>query len=360
MVNEDTQSWIQAPADSTGKKLDSRYFTTAAGTVVHREVVAIGGTAVGQITFVTAGGLQTYVPGYLRPQSPTAASFLVTAKSLSLTAASFLATASLPGYARIQSATAASTLVTAKSLSLTAASFLATVAAPGYVRAQNPTTAASFLVTSTNPGYARGVSATAASFLVTAKAISLTAASFLNTSINPGYARDLSGTAASFLVTAKCISLSAASFAAQAVNVFTARSTWPTAEANAFTGATAIVDLQRRLIVIPYSFPEKTQGTTIAVTSTVPVAVFGATTGERNYLTTIMASNSSATATRVDFYDRTTAGRELVTAYIAAAGGGFALPILTPIRGNTASTVVVRVTPTVTSVLVTAFGYSAP
>src|SRR3990167_11535582 len=98
MGNENTQNFIQAPQDGTGKKMDTRYFTTSAGTVVHREVMQLGGTAIGQIVIITSGGAQTYVPGYVRAQSATAASFAVVmpgAKTvLSPTAASFTATVS--------------------------------------------------------------------------------------------------------------------------------------------------------------------------------------------------------------------------------------------------------------------------
>src|SRR3990167_7319889 len=152
MGNENTQNFIQAPPDSTGKKMDTRYFTTSAGTVVHREVMQLGGTAIGQIVTIAAGGAQTCVPGYARVQSATAASFAVVmpgAKTvLSPTAASFNVT--VPGAKNVLSATAASFNVTVASLT-------------SAIRNVTSLTAASFNVTV--PGAKNVLSATAASFL---------------------------------------------------------------------------------------------------------------------------------------------------------------------------------------------------
>ena len=264
MTAENVQTWIQAPADSTGKKMDTRYFTTTAGTVIHREVMQIGGTAIGQIALVTAGGVQTYIPGYLRAQSATAASFAVV----------------MPGAKTVLSPTAASFNVTvpgAKNvLSATAASFLANVNVLGTKRVQSDTSA-SFLANVTVLGAKTVLSPTAASF-----------------------------------------------------------------------------------VVLLYTGPASTLGTTINVSATVPVNLFAAPGASlRNYITGLIASNpSAATNTQIDFYDRTTAGRRFTSAFLAFAGGGFSQAYLAPIRGNTNSTVVVRVTPVVSNVLVVANGYT--
>lgn len=377
MTAENVQTWIQAPADSTGKKMDTRYFTTTAGTVIHREVMQIGGTAIGQIALVTAGGVQTYIPGYLRAQSATAASFAVVmpgAKTvLSPTAASFNVT--VPGAKNVLSATAASFLANVNVLgtkrvqSDTSASFLANVTVLGTKRVQSDT-AASFLANVNVLGTKRVQSDTAASFLVTvagAKTVlSPTAASFnvTVTGLTSAIRNVTSITAASFNVTmpgAKTVlSPTAASFNTTARQFATARSTWPTAEANN-TDATAIMDLSRRFIVANQTFPEATKSTSLNVTLTVPTALFGATSGERNYITSILASNSSATNTLVEVFDRTTAGRVFWRGFAASSGGGAAQAFPdVPMRGNTNSTVVVRVTPTVTSVYLNAVGYSAP
>jgi len=300
------EGWIQAPADGTGKKLGTDHVTTSGGTVIHREFVRLVASTRGTFSEVLKGDPSTTEAGLIVRQTPTGIRY----KVVSGTTASFLANVTVLGTKRVQSDTAASFLVTM----------------PGAKTVLSPT-AASFNITM--PGAKTVLSPTAASFNVTI----------------PGAKNVLSLTAASFNVTA--------------LNLATARSTWPTIETNN-TNATVISDLSRRLIVSPWSFPEKTQSTSITVTSVTPIALFNATSGERNYITCLMGSNSSGTATRVDVFDRNTAGKRFASAYVAASGGGFVLPCPVPCRGNSNSTVVVRVTPTVTSVFVTAGGYSAP
>lgn len=99
-----------------------------------------------------------------------------------------------------------------------------------------------------------------------------------------------------------------------------------------------------------------TLSTCILVSTTVPVVVFGAQPSEATRIKSMVISNSSGTATQFDLFDRNTAGSHLFGVFIAASGGGASVNPAFPILGNSNSTVVARVTPTVKSVILSAHG----
>lgn len=108
-----------------------------------------------------------------------------------------------------------------------------------------------------------------------------------------------------------------------------ARTTDPTAVA-AGDVAYPMIDTLRKVVTRPYCTHSRiTQGTQ-TLTGTGDVALLAAQgAGTRIYVTSITASNTSGTATRVDFKDGTTTR---ISFYLAASGGGASHTMPVPLR----------------------------
>lgn len=116
-----------------------------------------------------------------------------------------------------------------------------------------------------------------------------------------------------------------------------------------------ITDLTGKQIVLPYSIPENFVNGVATLTGTGDVAVIAAGgVGIRNYVTSISASNTSATNVRVDFKD----GITIIASFFVAANGGGATHIMPiPIRGTAATAFNAALSAAVTDVRVSAQGY---
>jgi len=118
-----------------------------------------------------------------------------------------------------------------------------------------------------------------------------------------------------------------------------------------------ITDLVGKLIVLPYANPENlVSGKTAAITDTTNTQVLAAAgAGVRNYVTTILVTNSHATVgTLVKINDGST---EIFSGYAAAAGGGFAISLVSPLRGTANTAVNAQCGTTGANVYVSATGY---
>jgi len=126
------------------------------------------------------------------------------------------------------------------------------------------------------------------------------------------------------------------------------------------TGDTAdfITDLNGKQIILPYAVPENFVNGVATLTTTSDVSVITAGgAGIRNYITSISASNTSATNVRVDFKDGTTI---IASFFLAASGGGVTHTMLVPIRGTANTAFNAALSAAVTDVRVSAQGYRAP
>jgi len=126
------------------------------------------------------------------------------------------------------------------------------------------------------------------------------------------------------------------------------------------TGDTAdfITDLNGKQIILPYAVPENFVNGVATLTTTSDVSVIAAGgAGIRNYITSISASNTSATNVRVDFKDGTTI---IASFFLAASGGGVTHTMLVPIRGTANTAFNAALSAAVTDVRVSAQGYRAP
>lgn len=116
-------------------------------------------------------------------------------------------------------------------------------------------------------------------------------------------------------------------------------------------------DLLGKQIVLPYAVPELFVSGLATLTTTSDVSVIGAGgAGVRNYITSLSATNTSGTATRVDFKDGTTTQ---ISFYVAASGGGAAQSFPVPLRGTANTAYQAALSAGVTDVRVSAQGYKA-
>lgn len=142
-----------------------------------------------------------------------------------------------------------------------------------------------------------------------------------------------------------------------------ARTSDYTAVANDDT-ADFITDLNGKQIVLPYAIPENAVSGAITsamtgTTSTSLVAAPGA--GLRNYLTTIIVSNSHATQGTDVIIQDGSGGTTLMTIPAAAVYGGAVIPLPTPLRQPTANTAIYCANVTTgASTKVSAVGFKAP
>jgi hypothetical protein len=140
-----------------------------------------------------------------------------------------------------------------------------------------------------------------------------------------------------------------------------AKSADPTAVANG-DRANLYTDLNGKLIVMPYTLPDNViTGSTSAITDTTSTSVIAAAgAGVRNYVTSIIVTNSHATVGTLVTITDGSGGSTLAKGYAAAAGGGWSLTLPVPIR-TTANTALHAVCGTTGSnIYVTAVGYKAP
>ena len=101
-----------------------------------------------------------------------------------------------------------------------------------------------------------------------------------------------------------------------------------------------MTDINGRLVVAPYAVPERlVSGSGTAITGTTAQEQLAAgAAGIRNYITSIMVTNSHATVgTLVEIRDGTTT--VLWRGYAAPAGGGFSVQFPTPLKGTAATAV---------------------
>lgn len=124
--------------------------------------------------------------------------------------------------------------------------------------------------------------------------------------------------------------------------------------------ADLICDLNGKLVTMPYSIPENTvSGVTAAMTGTGDTSVIAAAgAGLRNYITSLMVTNSHATTgTVVELKDGTTV---IWRGYAAPAGGGFAIAFPKPLRGTANTAVNAANVTTASNTYVCAAGFKAP
>jgi len=125
-----------------------------------------------------------------------------------------------------------------------------------------------------------------------------------------------------------------------------------------------ITDLNGKQIVLPYSIPENAVSGAITsamtgTTSTSLVAAPGA--GLRNYITTIIVSNSHATVGTDVIIQDGSGGTTLLTIPAAAVYGGAVITLPTPLRQPTANTALYCANVTTgSSTKVSAVGFKAP
>lgn len=122
-----------------------------------------------------------------------------------------------------------------------------------------------------------------------------------------------------------------------------------------------VTDLNGKLVTMPYGVPEVTvSGATAAITGTSVAAVIAAgASGVRNYVTSILVTNSHATVgTLVEIRDGTTT--VLWRGYAAPLGGGFSCHFPKPLRGTAATAINAYNITTGSNTYVCAAGFQAP
>lgn len=120
-----------------------------------------------------------------------------------------------------------------------------------------------------------------------------------------------------------------------------------------------ISDLAGKQIVLPYANPENfVSASTAAITDTTSTSVIASAGGSlRNYITSVIVTNSHATVgTFVKITDGS-GGTVLWQGYAAAAGGGFTMSFPTPLRGSAATAIHAVCVTTGANVIVAAAGY---
>jgi hypothetical protein len=141
-----------------------------------------------------------------------------------------------------------------------------------------------------------------------------------------------------------------------------AKSADPTAVANG-DRANLYTDLNGKLIVMPYTLPENQiyGSNASAITDTTSTSIIAAAgAGIRNYITSILVTNSHATVGTLVKITDGSGGTLLAQGYAAPAGGGWSLALPVPIK-TTANTALHAICGTTgANVYVTAVGYKAP
>lgn len=122
-----------------------------------------------------------------------------------------------------------------------------------------------------------------------------------------------------------------------------------------------VTDLNGKIVTMPYAVPEVTvSGATAAITGTSVAEVIAAgAAGVRNYVTSLLVTNSHATVgTLVEIRDGTTT--VLWRGYAAPAGGGFSCHFPKPLRGTAATAINAYNMTTGSNTYVCAAGFQAP
>lgn len=114
-------------------------------------------------------------------------------------------------------------------------------------------------------------------------------------------------------------------------------------------------------VMRPYSLHENlVSGATAAITGTTSTSVLpSAGAGVRNYVTSLLVTNSHATVGTLVTITDGSGGTTLYAGYAAPEGGGFALSFPTPLRGSAATAVHAVNGTTGSNVYVSASGYKA-
>jgi len=130
-----------------------------------------------------------------------------------------------------------------------------------------------------------------------------------------------------------------------------------TAVANGDT-ADILTDLNGRQVVAPYTLPENLiSGVTAAITTATNASVIVAGSGVlRNYITTLMATNSHASTGALVTFTDGSGGTALYRGWAAPNGGGFAVTLPTPLRGGVTTATFVT-TDSAANVYASASGY---
>lgn len=119
-----------------------------------------------------------------------------------------------------------------------------------------------------------------------------------------------------------------------------------------------VADLVGKLIVLPYSNPENfIDGTTAAIVDTTTTSIIASAGGSlRNYITSIIVTNSHAT---VGTFVKITDGASNIMweGYAASLGGGFTQSFPVPLRGTAATAVNAICVTTGANVIVSCAGY---
>lgn len=119
-----------------------------------------------------------------------------------------------------------------------------------------------------------------------------------------------------------------------------------------------VADLVGKLIVLPYANPENfVLGVTAAIIDTTNTSVIASAGGSlRNYITSILVTNSHATvSTLVEIRDGATT--VIWRGYALAAGGGFSITFPVPLRGTAATAVTASCITTGSNVYVSCTGF---
>lgn len=133
------------------------------------------------------------------------------------------------------------------------------------------------------------------------------------------------------------------------------------ASPTAVTGGQAVakmLDLLGRMVTSPYSNPENYVHGVLTLTTTTSTALLAAAgAGIRNYVTSFGASNTSATAVRIDFLDGATVKYSY---FIAASGGGVSRELPVPFKGTANTAFNAQLSAAVTDVRTDCDGYTQP
>lgn len=119
-----------------------------------------------------------------------------------------------------------------------------------------------------------------------------------------------------------------------------------------------ITDLAGKQVVLPYAIPQNlVKGTTAAIVDTTSTSVIAAgAAGIRNYITSVLVTNSHATvSTFVKILDGSTIIWE---GYALAAGGGFSCSFPAPLQGTAATAINAQCVTTGANVIVSAAGFT--
>lgn len=121
-----------------------------------------------------------------------------------------------------------------------------------------------------------------------------------------------------------------------------------------------VTDLNGKLVTMPYGVPEVTvSGCTAAIVDTTDTTIIASPgSGIRNYITSVLVTNSHATEGVL--VELMSADTVLYRGYAAALGGGFALTFPKPLRCAANEAFDVQLAAADGNVYVSAVGYTAP